>query len=482
MRKVREAMETRILNKQKYRFERPVFNITVDSAEKEGTDPANWGYGLKSALEVFEETEPVQVITTLSFVIDNGILNSLPPQSALVTHDSVFANPQAAVSETWARGVTWFYMAHIDLKHPNIASPVSNFPPLLEHALLYSDWILTPSDYFKEYIIQNYGKYVKDAERYIIKVRLYRPREVFYKRKISKEEVLGKYGIEYREGQKVVLNVGRMEMLQKNAGLFDSVARRFWEEEGDEYIFVKIGGGRHPITRHKNLIHISKLPAQELAKFYSVADIYLSTSYVETFGLTILEYIMCGGESVVITKETGLYLENKENFSDENIIDIENVRYEEIKEKILNAQKYKIKNPDRIIEKYSDKEGILNELNNIFKLGKSNEGDRFWRMHFLIQKNTDVVEGEEASDEVVMWHDDVGSWRVKVEEVLSARPRTLRIIWKVRGEVGINEMGSLLSKLTSLYLTRIVKMQGVPEGQHSFDIETEHVLREAFRG
>ena len=59
--------------------------------------------------------------------------------------------------------------------------------------------------------------------------------------------------------------------------------------------------------------------AAELAAFYTAADVLLSLSYEETFGLTIIEAMSCGTPAIVynntaqpelITPETGLVVAN----------------------------------------------------------------------------------------------------------------------------------------------------------------------------
>ena len=59
--------------------------------------------------------------------------------------------------------------------------------------------------------------------------------------------------------------------------------------------------------------------ASELAKYYSAADVLLSLSYEETFGLTIIEAMACGTPAIVynntaqpelITAETGIVVPN----------------------------------------------------------------------------------------------------------------------------------------------------------------------------
>lgn len=472
-----------------YRFNKFILNITVEAPEGDGYNPATTGYGLRSTLQIFDKTEPVQFLTASNVITDLNILQQLPPQSVLFTHDSVFANPQEAVRMTWEKGVVWLYGAYTDLKHPYIASPAGNFPPLLEYALIYADRILVPSESFKEYILRNYGKYVKNAEDYITKIRLYRPKEVFHKKQVDREKLFIKYGIDYKEGQKIILNVGRAEVLQKNTFLFDKVAERFWEEGRDEYVFIKIGGGQQPITKHKNLIHIGKLPQQELTYFYSIAHIYFSPSLTESFGLALLEYVMCGGERVILTKDTGIYTENKEHFDENCVIDPTNVKYEEVREKILNIEKYKIKDAQKIIEKYSDKKGILDELNELFSLGKTNPGDRFWQRHFIIHKNTKVDEvflenyrvDSDGGFDVVMGADEVEEWKVRLEEVVRELRDEVRVVWQVADERGLGEFATLTSRITPIYKITTTQITPIPETQNSMIIKTVMKLRKEVR-
>ena len=80
----------------------------------------------------------------------------------------------------------------------------------------------------------------------------------------------------------------------------------YWNEwKGTEYIYkiaeklpndyvIVVVGGRFDVKDYTNIIHINDVPNEQLNHFYSIADVYLSTSQAESLGLTTCEAQICG--------------------------------------------------------------------------------------------------------------------------------------------------------------------------------------------
>ena len=118
-----------------------------------------------------------------------------------------------------------------------------------------------------------------------------------------------------------------------NKKLILSVASGFGERKGindyvqlsklltSDYQLLLVGTDRRDLkVLPSNVIAIDRADgAAELAEFYSAADVLLSLSYEETFGLTIVEAMACGTPAIVydntaqpelITAETGIVVPN----------------------------------------------------------------------------------------------------------------------------------------------------------------------------
>ena len=89
----------------------------------------------------------------------------------------------------------------------------------------------------------------------------------------------------------------------------------------DEYQLMLVGVNDHDRkVLPQSVIAVSRANgSEELAAFYSAADVLLSLSYEETFGLTVVEAMACGTPAIVydntaqpelITPETGLIVES----------------------------------------------------------------------------------------------------------------------------------------------------------------------------
>ena len=70
---------------------------------------------------------------------------------------------------------------------------------------------------------------------------------------------------------------------------------------GDEYCVMVIGLEDHNIDLPRNVISVSHIGSQdELAKYYSGADVYINMSIEETFGLVVAEALACGTPAIVM--------------------------------------------------------------------------------------------------------------------------------------------------------------------------------------
>lgn len=101
-------------------------------------------------------------------------------------------------------------------------------------------------------------------------------------------------------------------------GYYDYLKLR--EQLSDDYIIIMVGLSESQISKlPQGIIGIQRTQSQqELAEIYSVADIVLSLSRAETFGLTVAEGMACGTPAIVynnsatpelITLETGVIVD-----------------------------------------------------------------------------------------------------------------------------------------------------------------------------
>ena len=118
------------------------------------------------------------------------------------------------------------------------------------------------------------------------------------------------------DGKTILLGVA--SAWDDDKGLSDYIVLR--KKLSDRYVIIIVGLAEEKINKlPKGIIGISLTQSiNELVEFYSVADIVLSLSRAETFGLTIAEGMACGTPAVVynntaqpelITHDTGLIVE-----------------------------------------------------------------------------------------------------------------------------------------------------------------------------
>ena len=118
------------------------------------------------------------------------------------------------------------------------------------------------------------------------------------------------------EGKTIILGVA--STWTEDKGFLDYLMLR--EKLSEHYIIVMIGLDKKMMTKlSSGIIGIEHTQSvEELAEWYSVADVVLSLSRAETFGLTVAEGMACGTPAVVynntappelITERTGCIVE-----------------------------------------------------------------------------------------------------------------------------------------------------------------------------
>lgn len=110
----------------------------------------------------------------------------------------------------------------------------------------------------------------------------------------NSQEIKVKYNL---EGKFIILGVAGVWSERKGLNHFIEVSRII----GEDKALVLVGLTNRQIKKFpKNVIAIGKTEnLTELAELYSAADVYLSLSLEETFGLTIAEALACGTPSIV---------------------------------------------------------------------------------------------------------------------------------------------------------------------------------------
>lgn len=111
------------------------------------------------------------------------------------------------------------------------------------------------------------------------------------------DNILFKYNL---EDKFIVLGVAGEWSKRKGLSDFVKLSSKLQENE----IIILVGLSEEQIkTLPKNIIGIEKTESvEELAQFYSMADIYFNASVEETFGLTTVEAFACGTPAIVYNK------------------------------------------------------------------------------------------------------------------------------------------------------------------------------------
>lgn len=111
--------------------------------------------------------------------------------------------------------------------------------------------------------------------------------------KPSYSDIREKYQL---EAKKIILGVASVWNEKKGLGVFQELAHRLSED----YRIVMIGiTDKQKRDLPENILSIGKVSYEELARWYSTADIYVNGSIEETMGLTTVEAIACGTPVVV---------------------------------------------------------------------------------------------------------------------------------------------------------------------------------------
>lgn len=151
--------------------------------------------------------------------------------------------------------------------------------------------IVTPCKWLKEYVKKSY---LKNYCVYVIYNGI--DTNIFYPRKSDIKE---QYNI---RNKKIVLGVASEWTERK--GLYDFI-RLSQKLPPDEYQIVLIGLTNKQLKElNKNIIGLSRTAdMNELAEWYSIADVFVNPTYEDNFPTTNLEAVACG--TPVITYKTG---------------------------------------------------------------------------------------------------------------------------------------------------------------------------------
>ncbi|AFH48454.1 Glycosyltransferase [Ignavibacterium album JCM 16511] len=167
-----------------------------------------------------------------------------------------------------------------------------------------SDLIITVSEYSKSDILKHYK--IDESK---VKVVLQSANKIFRPRIIPEEE-RKTLKEKYKLSEKIVLYVGMIEN-RKNIQAILNIADLFAKKRKD-LIFVLIGkigyGGdktKEEINKRENVIHLTNIDDETLAKFYNIADVFLFPSLYEGFGYPPLE-AMQSGLPVIASDNTSL--------------------------------------------------------------------------------------------------------------------------------------------------------------------------------
>jgi len=190
--------------------------------------------------------------------------------------------------------------------------------------------------------------------------------EIFYPRK-NNEFVKNKYGI---KGEFIILSVA--STWDRRKGLFDFMQLR--KKLSGEYAIVLVGLSDNQIKRLPDgIIGVNRTTDQnELAILYSVADVVVSLSREETFGLTPVEGFACGTPAIVynntalpelITNEVGVVVETG---------DIEQVKAAILEIRTKGKVKYQRACTLHALERYTNKI-MVDKYLNLYKEVLKNE-------------------------------------------------------------------------------------------------------------
>lgn len=149
--------------------------------------------------------------------------------------------------------------------------------------------IVTPSEWLKSKVMESYlNKYECVVINNGIDTSVFKP---------TPSNLREKYSL---ENKRVILAVASFWDEKKGLSFFVECAKK-----RPEWSFVYIGKDKGLLNfESKNIIHIERTESQiELAKWYSVADVYINPTLEDTYPTTNLEALACG--TPVVTFNTG---------------------------------------------------------------------------------------------------------------------------------------------------------------------------------
>lgn len=149
--------------------------------------------------------------------------------------------------------------------------------------------IVSPSDWLASYIAKSYlNQYPIKVINNGIDLSIFKPTESDYK---TKYNITNKY---------ILLGVAFMWNDRK--GIDDII--KLSNFLSDKYVFILVGHIDNDIVLPSNIIHINKTHDKtELAKLYTLSDLFVNTTYEDNFPTVNLEALACG--TPIITYNTG---------------------------------------------------------------------------------------------------------------------------------------------------------------------------------
>ena len=163
--------------------------------------------------------------------------------------------------------------------------------------------IIVPSNWLKRIVEQSYFSHYNIVVKYNNI-----DRNVF--KYIYDPDVLTKYDIPHNK--KIILGVANVWTKEKGINVFLNLANQIT----DDYCIVLVGLNNKQIAKYKKhgIIGIKRTNNQEeLAKIYSIANVYVNPSIEETFSMTTYEALACK-TPVIVYENTPMEEYTPKNF------------------------------------------------------------------------------------------------------------------------------------------------------------------------